>query len=270
MITTKNSTVDCMRVCAQLEMLNMDPVFLNRNVNEGFSGGERKRNEILQMAVLEVGLAALCGGACSTTVGGGGVQHHRGGGRAAPLLPALLPAPLPCPLPCLLPLTALPCLSCSRLPCWPPAPPAPPWPLLPPCSSLAPALPWHLLPPGPPVPRPAPHPAPCCPTPRVPATAPEPCPRPCSLPPPPPPPTWCQADLAILDEIDSGLDIDALRDVAKAVNGLKRADTGIIMITHYKVERNGYRHPESIHNKLIVIIVIVFLEMNSNNIVILG
>lgn len=32
----------------------MDPSFLNRNVNEGFSGGERKRNEILQLAVLEV------------------------------------------------------------------------------------------------------------------------------------------------------------------------------------------------------------------------
>ena len=38
----------------QLELLKMDPTFLNRNVNQGFSGGERKRNEILQMAVLEV------------------------------------------------------------------------------------------------------------------------------------------------------------------------------------------------------------------------
>lgn len=38
----------------QLELLNMDPAFLNRNVNEGFSGGEKKRNEILQLAVLEV------------------------------------------------------------------------------------------------------------------------------------------------------------------------------------------------------------------------
>ena len=38
----------------QLESLKMDPSFLNRNVNEGFSGGERKRNEILQLAVLEV------------------------------------------------------------------------------------------------------------------------------------------------------------------------------------------------------------------------
>jgi hypothetical protein len=40
-------------------MLNMDPAFLNRNVNEGFSGGEKKRNEILQLAALEV--CAQCG-----------------------------------------------------------------------------------------------------------------------------------------------------------------------------------------------------------------
>lgn len=39
----------------QLDLLNMEPTFLNRNVNEGFSGGEKKRNEILQLAVLEVG-----------------------------------------------------------------------------------------------------------------------------------------------------------------------------------------------------------------------
>lgn len=41
--------------------------------------------------------------------------------------------------------------------------------------------------------------------------------------------------MSILDEIDSGLDIDALRDVAAAVNGLKRDDTGVLMVTHYKV-----------------------------------
>jgi Fe-S cluster assembly ATP-binding protein len=39
--------------------LNMDPGFLNRGVNEGFSGGEKKRNEILQMAMLEPSLAVL-------------------------------------------------------------------------------------------------------------------------------------------------------------------------------------------------------------------
>jgi Fe-S cluster assembly ATP-binding protein len=40
-------------------MLDMDPSFLNRGVNEGFSGGEKKRNEILQMAILEPRLAIL-------------------------------------------------------------------------------------------------------------------------------------------------------------------------------------------------------------------
>ncbi|KAG9452616.1 hypothetical protein H6P81_005520 [Aristolochia fimbriata] len=43
----------------KLAALNMDPLFLNRNVNEGFSGGERKRNEILQLSVLEADLAVL-------------------------------------------------------------------------------------------------------------------------------------------------------------------------------------------------------------------
>ena len=37
----------------------MDPKFLDRNVNEGFSGGEKKRNEIFQMAMLEPKLAIL-------------------------------------------------------------------------------------------------------------------------------------------------------------------------------------------------------------------
>lgn len=36
----------------KLEIVNMKSDFLNRNVNEGFSGGERKRNEILQLAVM--------------------------------------------------------------------------------------------------------------------------------------------------------------------------------------------------------------------------
>lgn len=39
--------------------LDMDPAFADRYLNEGFSGGERKRNEILQMAVLEPELAVL-------------------------------------------------------------------------------------------------------------------------------------------------------------------------------------------------------------------
>ncbi len=44
---------------AKMKLLDMDPGFLNRGVNEGFSGGEKKRNEILQMAVLEPKLAVL-------------------------------------------------------------------------------------------------------------------------------------------------------------------------------------------------------------------
>ena len=43
----------------KMALLGMDPQFLNRGVNEGFSGGEKKRNEILQMAVLEPRLAIL-------------------------------------------------------------------------------------------------------------------------------------------------------------------------------------------------------------------
>ncbi len=41
------------------QLVKMDESFLYRNVNEGFSGGEKKRNEILQMAVLEPTLAIL-------------------------------------------------------------------------------------------------------------------------------------------------------------------------------------------------------------------
>ncbi len=40
--------------------------------------------------------------------------------------------------------------------------------------------------------------------------------------------------LAILDETDSGLDIDALRIVANGVNKLKKPDTSTIVITHYQ------------------------------------
>ncbi len=37
----------------KLKLVQMDPIFLERSVNEGFSGGEKKRNEILQMALLQ-------------------------------------------------------------------------------------------------------------------------------------------------------------------------------------------------------------------------
>jgi len=43
----------------KLKLVNMDQKFLKRNVNAGFSGGEKKRNEILQMALLEPQLAIL-------------------------------------------------------------------------------------------------------------------------------------------------------------------------------------------------------------------
>jgi len=43
----------------KLKLVDMDPAFLERSVNEGFSGGEKKRNEILQMALLEPLVAIL-------------------------------------------------------------------------------------------------------------------------------------------------------------------------------------------------------------------
>ena len=43
----------------KMKLVDMNPDFLDRSVNEGFSGGEKKRNEILQMAVLEPKLAIL-------------------------------------------------------------------------------------------------------------------------------------------------------------------------------------------------------------------
>ena len=44
---------------SKMEMLGMDPVFAERSVNDGFSGGEKKRNEILQLAMLEPVLAVM-------------------------------------------------------------------------------------------------------------------------------------------------------------------------------------------------------------------
>jgi len=43
----------------KMKLLEMNPEFLGRSVNDGFSGGEKKRNEILQMALLEPKLALL-------------------------------------------------------------------------------------------------------------------------------------------------------------------------------------------------------------------
>ena len=46
-------------VRTKMKILDMDQGLMNRPVNEGFSGGEKKRNEIFQMAVLEPALAIL-------------------------------------------------------------------------------------------------------------------------------------------------------------------------------------------------------------------
>ena len=43
----------------KLKLVDMSPIFLSRNVNEGFSGGEKKRNEILQMILLDSELSIL-------------------------------------------------------------------------------------------------------------------------------------------------------------------------------------------------------------------
>jgi Fe-S cluster assembly ATP-binding protein len=52
--------------------------------------------------------------------------------------------------------------------------------------------------------------------------------------------------LAILDETDSGLDIDALRTVAAGINGLRRPDNATILVTHYQ-RLLGYVIPDRVH-----------------------
>ena len=52
--------------------------------------------------------------------------------------------------------------------------------------------------------------------------------------------------IAILDETDSGLDIDALKTVANGVNALKGPETGILLITHYQRILN-YITPDKVH-----------------------
>jgi Fe-S cluster assembly ATP-binding protein len=55
-----------------------------------------------------------------------------------------------------------------------------------------------------------------------------------------------EPQLTILDEIDSGLDIDALQLVAKAVNGLRNENRGFLVITHYQRLLN-YIKPDYVH-----------------------
>jgi Fe-S cluster assembly ATP-binding protein len=52
--------------------------------------------------------------------------------------------------------------------------------------------------------------------------------------------------LAILDEPDSGLDIDALRQVAQAINSLRRPDSAVILVTHYQRVLD-YVVPDNVH-----------------------
>jgi Fe-S cluster assembly ATP-binding protein len=52
--------------------------------------------------------------------------------------------------------------------------------------------------------------------------------------------------LAVLDETDSGLDIDALKTVAQGVNRLRSADRGMLVITHYQRLLN-YIVPDVVH-----------------------
>jgi Fe-S cluster assembly ATP-binding protein len=52
--------------------------------------------------------------------------------------------------------------------------------------------------------------------------------------------------LAILDETDSGLDIDALKDVAQGVNALRRDDRAVVLVTHYQRLLN-YIRPDYVH-----------------------
>ncbi len=52
--------------------------------------------------------------------------------------------------------------------------------------------------------------------------------------------------MAIMDETDSGLDIDALRTVAEGINALKGPEMGIMLITHYQRMLN-YITPDYVH-----------------------
>ena len=55
-----------------------------------------------------------------------------------------------------------------------------------------------------------------------------------------------EPSLAVLDETDSGLDVDALRVVADGVNRLRGPERGILMITHYH-RLLGYVQPDQVH-----------------------
>ena len=52
--------------------------------------------------------------------------------------------------------------------------------------------------------------------------------------------------LAVLDEIDSGLDIDAMKIVAKGVNALRSKDRAVVLVTHYQ-RLLDYIVPDFVH-----------------------
>ena len=53
-------------------------------------------------------------------------------------------------------------------------------------------------------------------------------------------------DLAVLDETDSGLDIDAMRLVASGINQMRRRDNALLLITHYQ-RLLEYIRPDFVH-----------------------
>jgi Fe-S cluster assembly ATP-binding protein len=54
-----SASVMLKKIREKAELLDIDSKFLSRSLNEGFSGGEKKRNEIFQMAMLEPSLSIL-------------------------------------------------------------------------------------------------------------------------------------------------------------------------------------------------------------------
>jgi Fe-S cluster assembly ATP-binding protein len=76
---------------AEMKRMRMEEGFLSRGVNEGFSGGEKKRNEILQMRVLEAQLAILDESDSGLDIDAlkvvaEGINHHRNPERAIVLV----------------------------------------------------------------------------------------------------------------------------------------------------------------------------------------
>jgi Fe-S cluster assembly ATP-binding protein len=58
--------------------------------------------------------------------------------------------------------------------------------------------------------------------------------------------TMLEPNIAILDETDSGLDIDALKVVAKGVNEFRNQDNAVILVTHYQ-RLLEYIKPDKVH-----------------------